>query len=62
MGLGGAIIEKLLEDSKNHAKVILYANPGKEGFYEKFGFKKMNTAMAVFENEQAAVKSGILKA
>src|SRR5829696_1010388 len=37
-GLGAAIIKKLKEFSAGHRKIILYANPGKEGFYEKLGF------------------------
>ena len=49
-GLGKKIVEKLIELSQGHKKIILYANPGKEGFYSKLGFKKMNTAMAIFQN------------
>jgi hypothetical protein len=30
--------------------VILYASPGKEGFYEKHGLRKMKTGMARFTN------------
>ena len=51
MGLGKQIVKYLIEKSRGHKKVILYANPGKEGFYSKLGFKKMNTAMAIFRNE-----------
>ena len=49
IGLGKAIVAKLVALSEGHKKIILYANPGKEGFYKKLGFKKMNTAMAIFE-------------
>jgi citrate lyase synthetase len=34
------IIEQLIDFSKGHKKIILYANPEKEGFYSKLGFKK----------------------
>lgn len=60
LGLGKAIIEKLVTFSNGHKKIILYANPGKEGFYSKLGFKKMNTAMAIFSNEEIAITSGIV--
>ena len=59
-GLGKKIVEKLVSLSQGHKKIILYANPGKEGFYSKFGFKKMNTAMAIFINEEQALKSGLI--
>ncbi|NQZ88304.1 MAG: GNAT family N-acetyltransferase [Colwellia sp.] len=60
IGLGRKIIQQLIYVSKNHKKIILYANPGKEGFYAKLGFKKMNTAMAIFSNESQALESGLL--
>ena len=60
IGIGKKIIENLIEQSKGHKKIILYANPGKEGFYAKLGFKKMNTAMAIFQNEVEMIKNGTL--
>lgn len=45
LGLGKKIVQNLIDLSKGHKNVILYSNPGKEGFYAKLGFKKMNTAM-----------------
>lgn len=60
MGLGRKIINQLVELSFGHKKIILYANPGKEGFYKKLGFKQMNTAMAIFSNEQQAIDVGVL--
>ena len=38
----------------------LYAVPGKEPFYRKFGFKRMTTAMAIFEDQAAMVERGYL--
>ncbi|MES2068731.1 MAG: GNAT family N-acetyltransferase [Pseudomonadota bacterium] len=58
--LGKAMVEKLVSLSAGHKKIILYANPGKEGFYRKLGFRPMNTAMAIFANQQQAIDSGIL--
>ncbi|MGH8913965.1 MAG: GNAT family N-acetyltransferase [Acidimicrobiia bacterium] len=59
-GLGKAIIEKLVELSGGHKKIILYANPGTEGFYAKLGFLRMNTAMAIWRDRDAALESGLL--
>jgi len=59
-GLGKQIVQTLVEKSKGHRKIILYSEPGKEGFYAKLGFKKMNTAMAIFENEGEAMKKGTI--
>lgn len=59
-GLGKAIVKKLVELSAGHRKIILYANPGKEDFYHKFGFRRMKTAMAIFKNQEQALKSGLI--
>jgi ribosomal protein S18 acetylase RimI-like enzyme len=56
-GLGREIVQNLVRMSQGYKKIILYANPGKEGFYAKLGFKKMNTTMAIFQNEAAMMKS-----
>ena len=60
VGLGKQIVQHLIDQSRGHKKIILYANPGKEGFYSKLGFKKMDTAMAIFENEDEMIKNGTL--
>jgi len=60
IGLGKKIVKKLTTLSIGHKKIILYANPGKEGFYKKLGFKKMNTAMAIFNNQQRALETGLI--
>ena len=60
-GLGKEIVTRLVEASRGHRKIILYAVPGKEGFYEKLGFARMNTAMAIFENQAQAVARGYLQ-
>jgi N-acetylglutamate synthase-like GNAT family acetyltransferase len=61
-GLGREIIERLLARCRNHRKIILYAVPGKEGFYERLGFRRMTTAMAIFEDQVAAFNRGYLTA
>ena len=59
-GLGQQIVTRLVELSRGHRKIILYAVPGKEGFYKKFGFARMRTAMAIFENQPQAFERGYL--
>lgn len=44
-GLGGQLLEALKQKVRHHLRIILYANPGKESFYRKRGFRKMKTAM-----------------
>jgi len=59
-GLGKEIIAWLKEMSAGHKKIILYANPGKEGFYRKLGFRQMRTAMAIFKDEARAIRRGLV--
>lgn len=58
LGLGKQIVAKLVELSSAHKKIILYSVPGKESFYKKLGFKRMTTAMAIFENQAGALERG----
>jgi ribosomal protein S18 acetylase RimI-like enzyme len=57
-GLGKAIVQRLVDMSAGHKKIILYAVPGKEPFYRKLGFMRMKTAMAIFEDQAAAIARG----
>ena len=59
-GLGKEIVLRLVNLSHGHKKIILYAAPGKEPFYRKLGFKRMNTAMAIFENQDGALERGYI--
>lgn len=59
-GLGKQIVNYLLEQSRGYRKIILYAVPGKEPFYRKFGFLRMTTAMAIFENQDQQLERGYL--
>ncbi len=59
-GLGKAIVSKLVDLSEGHRKIILYSNPGKEGFYKKLGFLRMKTAMAIYNDQQKAIASGLV--
>ncbi len=59
-GLGREIVLRLRDLSKHHRKIILYAAPGKEGFYRKLGFRRMLTAMAIFQDQAQAVAAGLV--
>lgn len=60
-GLGKQIVGRLVELSRGHKKIILYAVPGKEPFYRKFGFARMQTAMALFDNQELARERGYVE-
>lgn len=60
-GIGKAILSELVNRSHGHKKIILYAVPGRESFYQKLGFKRMTTAMAVFRDEVSAMEDGYIK-
>lgn len=55
--LGSRIMSELMKQVPG-CNVILYASPGKEGFYEKQGFRKMKTGMASFVNKEAMIEKG----
>lgn len=59
-GLGASIVQRLVDASRGHRKIILYAVPGREPFYRRFGFRRMRTAMAVFENPAQAEAGGYI--
>jgi ribosomal protein S18 acetylase RimI-like enzyme len=59
-GLGKQVVARLVALSRGHKKIILYAVPGKEGFYRKLGFGRMLTAMAIFEDQAGALERGYL--
>ena len=61
-GLGSEIIRRLSEATRGHTTIILYANPGTEAFYRRLGFLPMNTAMAIWDDPEAAIRSGVLRA
>ena len=56
-GIGAVIIENILSKLPE-CNVILYATPGKEGFYRTLGFRKMATGMALFKNPETMAERG----
>ena len=59
-GIGRQIVTKLVEFSRGHSKILLFASMGKEPFYAKLGFDKMNTAMAIFKNREKVLEIGLI--
>jgi ribosomal protein S18 acetylase RimI-like enzyme len=51
-GIGSIIMNNIMA-ALTDCNVILYASPGKEGFYQKLGFRRMKTGMACFRNAAA---------
>ncbi len=58
-GIGKEMMKQLC-DQLPVENIILYAVPGREGFYEKCGFKKMRTAMAKLNPLMSDPESGYL--
>ena len=56
-GIGTTIMKAILHRVA-HWNVILYASPGKEGFYQTLGFRKMKTGMARFKRGVAMRERG----
>ena len=59
-GVGREVVSALINLSRDHKKIILYAARGKEPFYRKLGFKRMTTAMAIFKNQAKALDDGLV--
>ena len=56
-GIGTMMLKAILERLEG-CNVILYAAPGKEGFYRKFGFDRMKTGLARFRNPEQMKERG----
>lgn len=59
-GLGKRMMEEMLQrlDTDN---VVLWSVPGKEGFYRKFGFRPMLTAMAKVQDPPTQAEKGYIR-
>lgn len=58
--IGKQMLGEML-DRLDTPTTVLWAVPGKEGFYAQFGFKPMLTAMARFEDPEASAAKGYIK-
>jgi ribosomal protein S18 acetylase RimI-like enzyme len=59
-GIGSRIVQQLVEMAGADV-VTLYTAPGAERFYEKLGFRKMKTAMALMPDIALARTKGFLE-
>jgi ribosomal protein S18 acetylase RimI-like enzyme len=59
-GLGQKLIEALIKELPN-GPIVLYASPGKENYYKRFGFQKLLTGMALFPDQENRVVQGFIK-
>ncbi len=59
-GIGSAIIRHLIHAAKVEV-ITLYAAPGTEAFYERFGFRKMKTAMAIMSHPEERRDAGFIE-
>jgi len=50
-GIGKIIVDRIVRNCGG-CSFILYAAPGKEGFYEKLNFRRMKTGMALFTDQE----------
>jgi GNAT superfamily N-acetyltransferase len=60
-GVGRSLVEAILAQTGS-CNVILYASPGKEGFYQKLGFRAMKTGMARFIRAEIMAQKGFTEA
>jgi predicted N-acetyltransferase YhbS len=56
----GRIVVRLLLKKVACCNTILYATPGKEGFYARLGFRKMKTGMASFLRPERMESHGFI--
>lgn len=61
LGLGGEVLRRLMREAAGHRRILLFSVPGKEGFYRHHGFRRLLTAMAIFEDEAIAISRGHLE-
>lgn len=59
-GVGTMVLNYLLARA-NAEIIMLFANPGKEPFYDKFGFRRMKTAMAIMDNVAFRRTQGLIE-
>lgn len=59
-GIGSAIIRHLI-DAAGVDVITLYAAPGREAFYERFGFRRMKTAMAIMPDPEVRAARGFIE-
>lgn len=59
-GVGRQIMEAINEKLPEVKTVMLFAVPDKIGFYQKLGYDKLRTGMAIFSNKVSARENGLI--
>jgi ribosomal protein S18 acetylase RimI-like enzyme len=59
-GIGAMIMRDILASIEG-CNVLLYANPGRESFYQRFGFRVMKTGMARFTDAAEMERRGFIE-
>ena len=59
-GVGSEIIRRIVSELC-HCNIILYASPGREGFYRQHGFARMKTGMALFLEMKSKRERGFIE-
>ena len=59
-GIGRLIIENIIKNTPT-CNFILYASPGKEGFYESLGFRRLKTGMGLFIDMEGMKSKNFIK-
>lgn len=59
-GIGSELILQLIEAAGVDV-TMLFAAPGKEAFYERFGFRRMKTAMAIMDHPEQRQAKGFIE-
>lgn len=60
-GIGNLIMESLLEKLPESGTVLIFVVPGKQAFYQKFGFGNLKTGMGIFPNPEMSREKGYLE-
>lgn len=60
-GVGQSVVRALLKKLPERSIVLIYAVPGKEAFYEKLGFHRLETGMGRFPQPELSRAKGYIK-
>lgn len=60
-GVGRAVMQALLAKLPKGGPILIYAAPGMQGFYRKFGFGILKTGMALFPDPERYRSNGYLE-
>lgn len=55
-GIARLLLERILDELKEVSCIHLISTTGNMAFYEKCGFKKLKTGMAIYQNQQLAAE------